>query len=221
MTDPNSLDGVFESWKGMCWICTKRVPRKLASRDHIIPKSHGGPNHAANYALAHRLCNERRGNTKHLPNLSDALAILNICQNDMCGRCGVENQNRDMILMVRKGQTRWTLTAVCFSCKLLDSTACDDERVSSVPFQKNKIERIPMSDMSVVDILSPFQIEKGDYVSFVAGKKERRGTVVEDINDRGNQISVTIHDEERDEKVTYNLNVELEVSLLMYSQMAV
>lgn len=221
MADPNSLDGVFESWKKICWICNRRVPRHLASRDHIIPRSHGGPNHAANYALAHRHCNERRGNTKHLPSVSEALRILNIYQDHVCGRCGVENQNCGMILMVREGGSRWLLTAVCMTCKWMDKTAPDSERISSVPFQRKKIERVSMSDLIVADTLKPYQIEEGDYILFVAGKKERKGTVMNQPTDNGTFFTVEIHDEERDDKVSYNLSVDLDVSLLMYAQVAV
>jgi len=221
MADPNSLDGVFESWKGICWICDKRVKRTVASRDHIIPKSHGGPNHAANYALAHKICNERRGNDTHLPSVTEALRILNICQNDICGRCGIEKQNCGMILLVQKGTSRWILTAVCLMCKLMDQTASDEERFSSIPFQKKRIERVSMDDMSVVDTLTPAQLEEGDYVLFRAGKKEHMGVVSSLPTDNGTFFSVEIHDDERDEKVVYNLSVDAEISLLMYTQMAV
>lgn len=52
-----------------CMLCGGPLDRKLPPEspcyitiDHILPKSKGGPDDFENYQLAHRECNERRGN---------------------------------------------------------------------------------------------------------------------------------------------------------------
>ena len=48
-----------DGWR--CHICGKRVARANMSLDHLIPVSKGGPHLKVNVALAHLLCNIRRG----------------------------------------------------------------------------------------------------------------------------------------------------------------
>jgi 5-methylcytosine-specific restriction endonuclease McrA len=50
-----------DNWR--CHICGKRVTRKTWSMDHLIPLSAGGSHTYDNVALAHHLCNSRRGAT--------------------------------------------------------------------------------------------------------------------------------------------------------------
>lgn len=57
-----SLDLLYRKYRGICWICRHFCPRDKASRDHIIPKSLGGTDDISNLALAHKLCNSKRGN---------------------------------------------------------------------------------------------------------------------------------------------------------------
>lgn len=53
-----------------CFYCGKRVPHpdedvpepQRPSIEHLVSKSHGGPNHIANCFLSHVLCNQRAGN---------------------------------------------------------------------------------------------------------------------------------------------------------------
>ena len=45
-----------------CWLCGGRVHRKNATMDHIIPVSLGGAHSLDNLKLAHRHCNQARGN---------------------------------------------------------------------------------------------------------------------------------------------------------------
>jgi hypothetical protein len=40
-----------------CWFCGKRLGSDITT-EHLVPKSAGGGNKMANYALAHRLCNQ-------------------------------------------------------------------------------------------------------------------------------------------------------------------
>jgi 5-methylcytosine-specific restriction endonuclease McrA len=48
-----------DGWR--CHICKRKVTRRTWSLDHLIPLSDGGPHTHANVALAHRLCNAKRG----------------------------------------------------------------------------------------------------------------------------------------------------------------
>ncbi len=50
--------GVRDGWR--CHICQKKVTRSDASRDHLIPLSHGGTWDPQNLALAHHRCNSKR-----------------------------------------------------------------------------------------------------------------------------------------------------------------
>lgn len=45
-----------------CFYCGNPVAPEDSSLEHIVPRSHGGPNHMANFALAHRQCNSDAGN---------------------------------------------------------------------------------------------------------------------------------------------------------------
>lgn len=45
-----------------CFYCGKDVSAEDSSLEHIVPVSHGGPNHMSNYALAHKSCNQEAGN---------------------------------------------------------------------------------------------------------------------------------------------------------------
>lgn len=57
-----SLDLLYRRYRGVCWICRRFCPRDKASRDHIIPRSVGGTDDISNLALAHKICNSKRGN---------------------------------------------------------------------------------------------------------------------------------------------------------------
>lgn len=46
---------------GVCWLCKKRLDLSQATRDHIIPRYHGGTSAAWNIAAAHKRCNDERG----------------------------------------------------------------------------------------------------------------------------------------------------------------
>jgi hypothetical protein len=56
------LNWLYRKYRGICWICRKFCPRDQASRDHITPKSLGGGSEKENIALAHKVCNSKRGN---------------------------------------------------------------------------------------------------------------------------------------------------------------
>lgn len=65
---------IYKRDRKICHLCFRRVPRREASRDHIRPRSLGGPDFAENLKLAHRRCNSRRGNMR----VGEARAILHI-----------------------------------------------------------------------------------------------------------------------------------------------
>lgn len=56
------LNWLYKKYRGVCWICRKFCPRDQASRDHIRPWSLGGGHDKDNIALAHKVCNSKRGN---------------------------------------------------------------------------------------------------------------------------------------------------------------
>ena len=55
------LSTVYRRDGGRCHLCGDRVRRAEASRDHIVPRSRGGPTTWTNIALAHRTCTSLRG----------------------------------------------------------------------------------------------------------------------------------------------------------------
>jgi hypothetical protein len=57
------LAGIYRRDAARCHLCGRAVARHEASRDHLVPRSRGGPTTWWNLALAHRECNSRRGDT--------------------------------------------------------------------------------------------------------------------------------------------------------------
>lgn len=62
----SKLETLGKRDKWICHLCGKPVDPKATgkrapSRDHIVPRSQGGPHKLANLALAHRNCNHKRG----------------------------------------------------------------------------------------------------------------------------------------------------------------
>ena len=56
-----SREEIYGRDGGRCHICKKKVAKGEASIDHLVPISAGGPNTKDNVALAHTICNIRRG----------------------------------------------------------------------------------------------------------------------------------------------------------------
>jgi len=46
---------------GYCFFCLKPVLNEDESEEHLVPATHGGPNHISNLFLAHRRCNASAG----------------------------------------------------------------------------------------------------------------------------------------------------------------
>lgn len=57
----SSLRIIYKRDKGICHICKKHVPYSEATRDHVVPVSHGGSYWPKNLKLAHEKCNKDRG----------------------------------------------------------------------------------------------------------------------------------------------------------------
>jgi hypothetical protein len=45
-----------------CFYCNEHVAEDEATIEHLVARSMGGPNHMANYVLAHARCNQTAGN---------------------------------------------------------------------------------------------------------------------------------------------------------------
>ena len=58
-----SLKTLYHLCKGVCQYCVEKIPFSEATKDHIYPKSLGGPNDQSNIALACRSCNSAKEDT--------------------------------------------------------------------------------------------------------------------------------------------------------------
>jgi hypothetical protein len=219
----STIERIFNRDRGVCWLCRKLTDREDATRDHVIPFSHGGPNNEPNLKLAHRKCNEKRAN-QILISKKESLKILVECQDDKCFRC-VKDVIIDDVMFSRdraRGSDRIMMVAICKS-------GCDKQ--AYIPRQKNYDEnkitkrlasrknRIPM-EMVVADSLSPDQVEIGDYVRFFAEGALHFGTVV-DVLDNGDDFTVTLIDDNEGDKVEYVVETDTVVSLLVQEAVAV
>lgn len=45
----------------LCFFCQRFVSVENETQEHLVPFSHGGPNHISNLVLAHKHCNQRAG----------------------------------------------------------------------------------------------------------------------------------------------------------------
>lgn len=65
---------LWERDEGVCWLCEDYVDLELdePTRDHVLPYAQGGSDDPSNLRLAHRECNEMRGNEP----MSAVIAIL-------------------------------------------------------------------------------------------------------------------------------------------------
>lgn len=65
MAEPDnciSLNELYKKAKGICCLCGEKVRREDASREHLIPRSLGGPSTPENLGMSHKKCNHKRGN---------------------------------------------------------------------------------------------------------------------------------------------------------------
>lgn len=219
------LSKLMKRDNGVCWLCKRLVNREHATRDHVIPYSHGGPNHEANLKLAHRKCNEKREN-KVLISKAEKLKILLQTQNHMCFRCIKPLHSVDAMVSqdCPRGSLREIKVAIC-------KTGC--EKSYSIPFQQrrkmndNRIykriesrkNRIPM-EMVVADSLSGDQLEVGDYVRFYAEGALRFG-IVNNVEDNDEFFTVKIEDDVEGDIEEYAVETNTVFSLLVHEAVAV
>lgn len=217
------LSRLIKRDRSVCWLCRTLVDREHATRDHVIPYSHGGPNHEANLKLAHRKCNEQREN-KVLISKVEKLKILLKCQSHVCFRCLVPLKSGDAMVSqdCPRGSLREIKVAVCKS-------GCEKQLL--IPFQKRRNEtriakrlasrknRIPM-EMIVADSLSGDQVQPGDYVRFYAEGELRFG-IVRDIVDNDEFFTVTLEDEVEGDVEEYAADIDTVFSLLVHEAVAV
>ncbi len=52
-----SLKYIYKAYNGVCQYCLSKIPYTQATKDHIYPKSKGGPNCTTNLILACKKCN--------------------------------------------------------------------------------------------------------------------------------------------------------------------
>jgi len=60
---PDKIDTYWKMYNGRCAYTNKKLTRKKASLDHVIPKSRGGSNHFSNKVLADVEFNNRKGDS--------------------------------------------------------------------------------------------------------------------------------------------------------------
>lgn len=210
--------------KGVCWLCKKLVDADKATRDHVIPKSLGGPNEAPNLRTSHRHCNEARGN-KVLTSKKEALQILIDCQDDKCFNCRNELKFDDARLsrgLPTTDAIRTIMIAVCkAACKAPVRLPYQKRRqIKAVRNQKyNRRMMIPM-EMTVADTLQPYQVEVNDYVRFFSDGALHFGVVL-DIEDNGDTFVITLSDDVEGETVQYEVDIKTDVSLLVHEAVAV
>ena len=59
-TRTSSLRQIFNIYGGVCQYCHKEIKFSLATKDHTIPKSKGGPDYDSNIVLACKKCNNKK-----------------------------------------------------------------------------------------------------------------------------------------------------------------
>ncbi len=116
MSKVSELNALYTRDSGVCWICHRVTPRDYATRDHLIPRSKGGPDNVNNYAIACYGCNHRRGS---MDMLSDA-AIEEIISNVQGGRCHSCDNSATLVNFRRVSGfegSRTILRGFCVECK--------------------------------------------------------------------------------------------------------
>lgn len=68
-------DRLFKAQDGRCYLCPDAMRRRTATSDHVTPRIAGG-RWAGNMLLAHRLCNQRKG--ERLPHPCEVIYLAAI-----------------------------------------------------------------------------------------------------------------------------------------------
>lgn len=66
MAQKSHIKSLIERHNGLCHYCSKETNRvlghpRMATKEHVVPKSYGGANSINNYVLACSTCNNERG----------------------------------------------------------------------------------------------------------------------------------------------------------------
>lgn len=114
-TISQELINLFQRDEAICWLCCGIVTHETASRDHVIPRSLGGPNRMSNYKLAHKECNVLRGNEECLPLHDQVIDILIECQDGRCSKC---SRRKALTNIIRRQQSekKFVLKIMCSDC---------------------------------------------------------------------------------------------------------
>ncbi len=84
------LARIHADFKGICALCGEYVPLENASRDHIIPRAHGGGNTRDNIQLTHKACNNLKGDSIYPTNWRERLEIgITIPDDYRCMYCNL------------------------------------------------------------------------------------------------------------------------------------
>lgn len=60
----------------LCFFCQRLVSVENETQEHLVPFSHGGPNHISNLVLAHKHCNERAGHQDAVSKIRQHVAAI-------------------------------------------------------------------------------------------------------------------------------------------------
>lgn len=218
---------IYKLWKrdkGVCWLCRKLVAADAATRDHVIPKSLGGPNEAPNLRTAHRHCNENRGN-KVLVSNKEALEILIECQESKCFNCRKHLAFDDAKFsrgLPNRDAVRTIMIAVCKTpCKKHVRLPYQErKRIKMARNQKYKRRMAIPMEMTVADTLDPSQVEVQDYVRFFSDGELHFGVVL-DIEDNGDTFTITLSDDVEGDAISYEVDMKTDISLLVHEAIAV
>lgn len=224
-----SLDKLYKRDNGICWLCRKPCPREIATRDHVIPRSHGGPNGSHNLRIAHPKCNVWRDNDKMLPTLKEKKNILVAVQGYRCYSCNNSILTKHAVIARSEGLFG-RLVLVHAS-----GVGCNSGS-NIIPTQRTKVNRnsksaknarrirqsekyrrdsLPM-EMSVVDTLAPYQVEPEDYVRFFSDGALHFGMVL-NVEDNGDTFIITLSDDVEGDTVAYEVDLDLKIGLLAHS----
>ncbi len=143
------LDQLYKRDCGVCWICHRVVDREIATRDHLIPRSKGGPDNIRNYAIACAPCNNSRG-SKDMISDKQVRDIVLKCQLGKCFGCDEKKPLVNFGKVSSFVGSRKVLRGFCAGCRV---------QSGNVPQQRNSSGRM----------IDPTKIQKGQKIKFNIG----------------------------------------------------
>lgn len=100
------VDKIFLRDLGICYLCGKFITiHRERSRDHIVPRVFGGVESAANLALAHKRCNQMRGDRLH--GYDKTLFIFIFSSGEWCIGCSHENYDHNIPIRTWNTVYQW------------------------------------------------------------------------------------------------------------------